>query len=342
MCAIRFDAALPRLVAACSFALLLPAPAAAASAIVAAPGGPPVVATYSIVGFDPATGDLGVAVQSKFFAVGAVVPWAQAGVGAVATQAYANTSFGPEGLRLMAEWKPPAEAIATLLAADKDSTRRQVGMVDAQGRSATFTGQGCLVWAGGITDENCAAQGNILVGEATVRALAGTFQKTPGPLADRLVAALAAGQAAGGDARGMQSAALLVVRKDAGYGGFNDRYIDLRVDDAKDPIAELQRLLKIQHAIGELTEAMNLNKKGDVEGAIAAAARATRLDPESADCAYDLACYYALAGQKADALQALRRSVSLNPRMAKMASSDSDLESLRGDPEFQKILVVAK
>jgi uncharacterized Ntn-hydrolase superfamily protein len=201
------------------------------------------VATFSIVGFDPQTGDLGVAVQSKFLAVGAVVPFAKAGVGAVATQSWANTSYGPRGLDLLAAGKSPEEAIAALTGADDRPEQRQVGIVDAQGRSATFTGPNCFPWAGGMTGPNFAAQGNILVGEDTVRALAETFQQAQASLGHRLVEALAAGQRAGGDSRGQQSAALLVVREAGGYGGFNDRMIDLRVDEHPHPIAELARLL---------------------------------------------------------------------------------------------------
>ncbi len=181
--------------------------------------------------------------QSKFLAVGAVVPFAKAGVGAVATQSWANTSFGPRGLDLLAAGKSPEEAIAALTGADDRPEQRQVGIVDAQGRSATFTGPNCFPWAGGMTGPNFAAQGNILVGEDTVRALAETFQQAQGSLAHRLVEALAAGQRAGGDSRGQQSAALLVVRETGGYGGFNDRMIDLRVDEHPQPIAELARLL---------------------------------------------------------------------------------------------------
>lgn len=201
------------------------------------------VTTFSIVGFDPQTGDLGVAVQSKFLAVGAVVPFAKAGVGAVATQSWANTSYGPRGLDLLATGKLPEEAIAALTGADDHPEQRQVGIVDAQGRSATFTGPNCFPWAGGMTGPSFAAQGNILVGEDTVRALAETFQNAQGSLAHRLVEALAAGQQAGGDSRGQQSAALLVVREAGGYGGFNDRMIDLRVDEHPQPITELARLL---------------------------------------------------------------------------------------------------
>jgi uncharacterized Ntn-hydrolase superfamily protein len=201
------------------------------------------VSTFSIVGRDAATGDLGIAVQSKFLGVGAVVPWVKAGVGAVATQAWANTSYGPRGLALLAQGQSAQEALAALTNDDEMSAHRQAGIVDAQGRSATFTGASCFNWAGGVAGPDFAAQGNILVGEATVLALAETFQRTAGPLWQRLLAALAAGQAAGGDSRGMQSAALVVAREGGGYGGFNDRLIDLRVDDHVSPIEELGRLL---------------------------------------------------------------------------------------------------
>ena len=201
--------------------------------------------TFSIVGRDPQTGDLGIAVQSKFLAVGAVVPWAQAGVGAVATQSFANTSYGPKGLVLLAGGMSAQEALAALTASDDHPEQRQAGIVDAQGRSATYTGPKCFVWAGGISGPNFAAQGNILVGEATVTALAETFQWAQGPLWRRLVEALAAGQRAGGDSRGQQSAALLVVRAGGGYGGFNDRLMDLRVDNHAQPIDELARLVEM-------------------------------------------------------------------------------------------------
>jgi len=201
------------------------------------------MATFSIVAYDPASGDLGIAVQSKFLAVGAVVPWAQAGVGAIATQSYANTSYGPQGLQLLAAGLSAEEALARLVAADEERELRQVGIVDAQGRAAAFTGGECFDWAGHHVATNCACQGNILVSEATVVAMASTFGESSGSLADRLLAALVAGQAAGGDSRGQQSAALLVVRERGGYGGFNDRYLDLRVDDHPQPIVELQRLL---------------------------------------------------------------------------------------------------
>jgi len=203
------------------------------------------VSTFSIVACDPTTGDLGIAVESKFLAVGAVVPWAKAGVGAIATQSWANTTYGPQGLDLLSQGKTPDEVLATLTGADDHRALRQVGIVDAQGRSATFTGDECFAWAGGIVGPNYACQGNILVSEATVQAMARTFEAAAGGLWDRLVAALAAGQAAGGDSRGQESAALLVVREGGGYAGFNDRFIDLRVDDHPQPIEELARLLEL-------------------------------------------------------------------------------------------------
>ena len=205
----------------------------------------PTMSTFSIVARDPTNGDLGAAVQSKFLAVGAVVPWARAGVGAVATQAAANTAYGPEGLRLMAAgWTAP-EALNYITTMDHDASQRQVLLVDAGGQAAAFTGEGCFEWAGHIVGEGYACAGNILVSQATVQAMAKTFETTRGALAERLVAALAAGQAAGGDGRGQQSAALLVVRVGGGYGSRNDRYVDLRVDDHPEPIAELGRILEL-------------------------------------------------------------------------------------------------
>jgi uncharacterized Ntn-hydrolase superfamily protein len=201
-----------------------------------------VVSTFSIVAFDPPTGDLGVAVQSKFLAAGAVVPWARAGVGAVATQAAAKVGYGPEGLDLMSRGASAEEAVEALTSGDPEKAHRQVGIVDANGRAASFTGGSCFEWAGGRTGVSYAAQGNILAGPGVVEAMAETFEETGGALSERLVAALDAGQEAGGDPRGKQSAALLVVREGGGYGGDNDRLVDLRVDDHPDPISELARI----------------------------------------------------------------------------------------------------
>ncbi|MFL6557008.1 MAG: DUF1028 domain-containing protein [Bacillus sp. (in: firmicutes)] len=202
--------------------------------------------TFSIVGYDPIEKEWGIATQSKFLGVGAVVPWAKAGAGAVATQSYANTSYGPKALELMEQGKSAQETLEQLLAEDPDKEMRQVGLIDANGNAATFTGAECYDWAGGFTGTHFAAQGNILVDERTVSEMARVFEQVEGTLAERLLAALDAGQEAGGDSRGKQSAALYVVKERGGYGGFNDRFIDLRVDDHPDPIKELIRIFQLQ------------------------------------------------------------------------------------------------
>jgi len=219
--------------------------------ILASCGGPrtgppaldPEVATFSIVAFDPETGDLGVAVQSKVFGVGVIVPYVRADVGAVATQARAEPGYGPDGLGLMDDGMPAPFVVERLTMADAGRARRQVGMVDAKGRAAAFTGKDCHTWAGQVLGEHYCCQGNILAGETVVRAMAAAFEDGKGALAERLVAALRAGQRAGGDRRGRQSAALLVARRFGGYRGANDRYLDIRVDDHPRPIEELARLL---------------------------------------------------------------------------------------------------
>jgi len=203
------------------------------------------IATFSIVARDPATGELGIAVQSKFLAVGAMVPWARAGAGAIATQANANLDYGELGLRLLEKGYSARETLSALLAMDEGREDRQIGIVDAQGNSAAFTGSLCHDWAGHITGPDFSCQGNILVSEATVQALADTFQNSAGPLSRRLVRCLDAAQNAGGDRRGRQSAALLVVQQGASYGGYNDVKVDLRVDDHPEPIRELARLLEL-------------------------------------------------------------------------------------------------
>jgi uncharacterized Ntn-hydrolase superfamily protein len=207
------------------------------------------VATFSIVGFDPKTGDLGVAVASRFLAIGAVAPWAEAGVGAVATQAYANVAFGPDGLKALRAGETAEQTLNALVDADKRRERRQAGVVDAKGNTATFTGSKCFAWAGGKTGKHWAAQGNILAGPEVVEAMGKAFETTEGELAERLMAALRAGEKAGGDKRGKQSAALYVVRKQGGFLQGNDRYIDLRVDDHSEPVAELTRLLDIHRKV---------------------------------------------------------------------------------------------
>ena len=200
--------------------------------------------TFSIVAHDRDLGAWGVAVQSKFISVGSVVPFAEAGIGAVATQALANPSYGPKGLALLRQGLSADEVVRRLVAEDDGGPERQVGIVDAKGRGATYTGPKCMDWAGGEVGDGFACQGNILFGPAVVRAMARTYAATPGDILDRLLAALAAGQREGGDRRGMQSAALLVVRAGAGYGGC-DRWVDVRVDDHPSPIEELKRIFRL-------------------------------------------------------------------------------------------------
>jgi uncharacterized Ntn-hydrolase superfamily protein len=208
------------------------------------------VATYSIAACDLDAGQWGVATQSKFLAVGSVVPWAEPEAGAIATQAYANPRYGPDGLRLLRDGLSAREVVEQLTAADEEREHRQLGIVDAKGGSETYTGSECMDWAGGIAGPCFAAQGNILVSDATVSALAVTFASSAGrPLAERLVACLAAAQAAGGDRRGQQAAALLVVERDGGSAGLSDTLVDLRVDDHPDPVGELARLHRIHRAL---------------------------------------------------------------------------------------------
>ena len=203
--------------------------------------------TFSIVARDPASGDVGVAVASRFLAVGMAVPFARAEVGAVATQSYANLSYGPNGLAMMAEGLPAQDALDRLIAEDEGRDQRQVGIVDANGLAVSYTGAGCHDWAGGRTGEGYACQGNILTGGETLDAMAETFESARGELPDRLHTALSAGDTVGGDKRGKQSAALLVMRKGAGYGGFDDTLVNLRVDDCPEPLPELGRLLDLHH-----------------------------------------------------------------------------------------------
>jgi uncharacterized Ntn-hydrolase superfamily protein len=226
--------------------------------------------TFSIVARDGAGEQLGVAVASKFLAVGAVVPWLEAGVGAIATQALANTRYGPDGLGLLRGGMSASKALAAVLSADDGRDDRQAGVVDALGGAATHTGARCMDWAGGRTGAGYAAQGNILTGADVVDAMAEAYEASSGALAERLLLALAAGDAAGGDRRGRQSAAIVVVAPGGGYGGNDDRLVDLRVDDDADPVPELRRLYDI-HIL--LTGTTPEEEKLPLEGALAGEVR---------------------------------------------------------------------
>lgn len=218
--------------------------------------------TFSIVGFDPQTKELGVAVQSKFLAAGAIVPYVAVDVGAIATQALANPSYGPQGLKLLQQGQTPDEVLNHLTAQDEGAKHRQVGIVDFKGRSATYTGNECLDWAGGIAGANFAAQGNILVNQETVLAMAKTFEDQKGSLANRLLASLLAADQAGGDKRGKQSASLLIYKDKGGYGGLTDKYIDLRVDDDQEPILKLEEMLNLFYLYFEKRNVKNVFLEG--------------------------------------------------------------------------------
>jgi len=314
-------------------AILLSLAALAAGRLPAAPPGP---STFSIAAADPATGEVGVAVASRFFAVGTVVPWARAGVGAVATQASANTSFGPNGLDLLARGATAEEALKVLLRGDEGRDRRQVGIVAASGDSATYTGSGSNSWAGGRRGPGYAVQGNILVGEAVVDAMERSFLATAGkPLAERLLLALAAGDAAGGDSRGRQSAALLVCRAKGGYNGFTDRAVDVRVDDHADPFRELTRLVGMA-VVNDLwnrgwTAFLEKRLPEALKAQEEATARAEAQPAMLPEVVYDLAVIRLAAGSRAGAVEAARRALKLNPKLAAQAASDPDLAAIRAE-----------
>lgn len=295
------------------------------------------VATFSIVGSDEQSGEVGIAVASRFFAVGSVVPWAKADVGAVATQSFANTSFGWRGLALLEQGLGPQEVVNTLLKDDADPNRRQFGVVSSDGRSATYTGKDCVPWAGGRAGNNYAVQGNILAGEGVIAAMESTFLATSGTLADRLYAALLEGERMGGDSRGKQSAALLVVKQGAGYGGFTDRAIDIRVDDHAEPFVELGRLLNYAQMNYSWNEAWTLFKGGKASASLPHMERTARMAPTNPEVLYDLAVIRLAAGKDQEALEALTNAIALNPKLKAQARGDSDLLQLRTREEFETL-----
>jgi uncharacterized Ntn-hydrolase superfamily protein len=294
------------------------------------------VNTFSIIGCDPQTGELGIAVASKYFAVGAAVPWAKADIGAIATQAWVNLDYGPNGLDLLEKGIPPQVVIDSLTKADTMFQRRQIGVIDRKGNAATFTGTGCMHWAGGLIGKNCAAQGNILVSEDVITCAVHAFENMEGSLGDKLMAALLAGDSAGGDSRGKQSAALIVVRNSPGYR--YDREIDIRVDDNPEPFVELNRLYGLAKALACLENAAKEYQAGHLEKAIEQARKSVSLGPNMAETYYDLACYLSLSGQIDEAFVNIKVALKKAPHFKSMAKSDSDLDNLRKLPEFGELV----
>lgn len=298
----------------------------------------PVVATFSIVASDPESGEVGVAVASRFFSVGSVVPYAEGDVGAVATQANANVSFGPRGLELLASGASPKEIVSILMRSESESNGRQFGLVSADGQSATYTGPECLPWAGGRAGPNYAVQGNILTGEDVVIAMEKAFLETDGTLADRMYAAMVAGDAKGGDSRGKQSASLMVRKPGTGYGGNNDRAIDIRVDDHAEPFVELGRLLNYANMNYAWNEAWTAFVNKDYAAALDPMERTVRLAPDVAEAQFDLALIRLANKDKDGSLDALAAAIELNPKLKTQAATDADLRDLQGDERFVKLV----
>jgi len=286
--------------------------------------------TFSIVAADVEAGEVGCAVQSKYFSVGSVVPWAQAGLGAVATQAAGVAVYGAWALEELARGAEPEAALERCLAADEGRERRQLGIVTADGRAAAFTGAECNEWAGHRIGAGYAVQGNILAGEGVVDAMAHAFEDTPGPLVERLVASLEAGQAAGGDRRGQQSAAVVVERVGARSESREgiDRICDLRVEDHAAPIFELRRLVAIWTGWEAARRANTFYERKQYGSAV----DAMRTVPESREdplVLYNLACYESLDGRADDAVAHLRRAIELDPSYRQLAENDSDFDAIR-------------
>jgi len=318
-------------------------PVGIASALVLALGlrshaSPPSPSTFSIVAADPEAGEVGVAVASRFFAVGTVVPWAKAGVGAVATQANSNTSYGPRGLELLERGVSPEEVVTVLTRPDDGRDSRQLGVVSASGASATYTGPKCNAWAGGRHGPNYAVQGNILTGEPVVEAMEKAFLDSKGkPLAERLYAAIVAGDAKGGDSRGRQSMALVVARAKSGYNGFTDRAIDLRVDDHPDPIVEMGRILGMALVNDHWNQGWTAFTEKRFPDALRfqemAAAGAEKQPGMLPEVLYDLSVIRLANGDRDGSWKALQRALALNPKLTQQAEKDPDLEKLRPFPK---------
>ena len=293
------------------------------------------VSTFSIVAYDAAAGDWGVAVASRYFSVGSVVPWAEAGVGAVATQANVNVGYGPQGLKLLEQGLSAKEVLKRLLDEDtfEGKEGRQVAIIDGHGNIATFTGPTAPNWAGDRQGRNWSAQGNILAGPQVPEAMGKAFESTQGELAEKLWAALKAGDDAGGDSRGKQSASILVVRKGGGRNINNDRYVYINVDDAANPFPELRRLLDINLGLLYQEKVGKLIGANDVSGARAAAEKVAHYQPQSAQARITLGMLSYAAGDKSAALEALRKAREIDPENFRRR-----FEAMAQRPAYKSIL----
>jgi len=314
-------------------------------------------ATFSIIAYDPATQELGVGVQSHAFTSGAAVPYAVAGVGAVATQAAANQLYGPKAMELLKQGLSPAEVVKRLTDEDPGRDRRQLAVINAKGESAVYTGKRVLDrnsdkadpihlggYAGSVIGKNFSVQGNTLASEDVVQSMARAYERSKGTMGERLMDALDAGQAAGGDTRGMQSAGILVVRPiRPGSDEVNERIVDVRVDDAVDPFKELRRLLNINLGTPrKLTDhSAELAKAGKFDEAIEEQKKALEIQPNSDIFHYALAQRYAQADRPLQALVPLRESIRLHPNLARQAIADPVFAALQGNPEFKRIVSMA-
>ena len=294
--------------------------------------------TYSIIARDPQTGQLGEGVQSKAFAGGNRAMTARGGLAIIAHQAAANPLYGVLGLQLLSRGLSPEEALEALLRSDETRDRQQVSILDIQGRSAAWTGKGARDWKGHTCGADYCAQGNILVGPEVLEALARSFESSSGPLAERLVDALDAAQAAGGDARGMQSAALLVVKPIATTDDFDDRAVDLRVDDSRMPLKELRRLLNLQRSDEMIRQGRLSLELGRLTEALERALGARDKSPDNDNVWIFLARMHLRLKEKEKALKAIRQAVDLNPANARQLLSNDAFESLHSDPGFLQIV----
>jgi uncharacterized Ntn-hydrolase superfamily protein len=314
----------------------------------------PWFSTFSIIAFDPATNELGVGVQSRAFGAGAAVPYAKPGVGAVATQASANRSYGPKAIALLEQGLSPAEVVKRITDEDPGRDTRQVGVIDTKGRSAVYTGKRVIdrnndpkdvvhfgAWAGHATGKNFSVQGNTLASEAVVKAMADAYEHGKGSMAERLMDALDAGQSKGGDVRGMQSAGILVVKPlPPNSESTVERIVDIRVDDATNPFVELRRLLNITLGVpNKLTEqSAQLAKDGKFADAIARQKKAIEIAPNQERLHYALAQRYAQAGEPVNALKPLEEAVRRQPYLKKEAAGDPIFAKMRDLPEFKRLV----